>query len=186
MLVLMDEAAFAGCIVPSRIVGVIETRQTERKKTVRNDRSVAVAVDAHDYQHVRKIDDTNVTPPQGTQAFLRFLQRNAWQAIQIGWHPRTESHCEVARRSKPTTANERPWTVDDVRYISMGNRSTCRSPIGAALENVVVPAGSPNFSSELNTLTIHERYNDPDDYLEGIRLEGSASGSLTVFQNPPL
>jgi inorganic pyrophosphatase len=48
-LVLMDEAAFPGCIVPSRLVSVIEAEQTERNgKKSRNDRLIVVAVDAHD------------------------------------------------------------------------------------------------------------------------------------------
>ena len=39
VLVLMDEPAFPGCLVPARIVGVIEADQTERDGTIhRNDR----------------------------------------------------------------------------------------------------------------------------------------------------
>lgn len=42
--VLMDEPAFAGCLVPSRLLGVIEAEQTERDShTERNDRFIAVA-----------------------------------------------------------------------------------------------------------------------------------------------
>ena len=45
VLVLMDEPAFSGCLVASRLIGVIEAEQTERNgKTVRNDRLIAVAV----------------------------------------------------------------------------------------------------------------------------------------------
>src|SRR5919112_6401161 len=43
LLVLMDAAAFSGCIVPSRLIGVIEAEQTENGKTFRNDRLIAVA-----------------------------------------------------------------------------------------------------------------------------------------------
>jgi len=42
VLLLMDEPAFCGCVVPSRLIGLIEARQTEGKKQVRNDRLVAV------------------------------------------------------------------------------------------------------------------------------------------------
>jgi inorganic pyrophosphatase len=42
VLLLMDEAAFPGCIVPARLIGVLEAEQTENGKTVRNDRLVAV------------------------------------------------------------------------------------------------------------------------------------------------
>ena len=45
VLVLMEEPAFVGCLVESRLVGVIEARQTEpgAKKSERNDRLLAVA-----------------------------------------------------------------------------------------------------------------------------------------------
>src|SRR5919202_2577365 len=49
VLVLMDEPAFAGCLVPSRLIGVIEAEQTEEGTTERNDRLIAVA--ANSYTH---------------------------------------------------------------------------------------------------------------------------------------
>jgi inorganic pyrophosphatase len=42
VLVVMDEPAFPGCIVPARLIGVIEAEQTEDGKTIRNDRLIAV------------------------------------------------------------------------------------------------------------------------------------------------
>jgi len=62
VLVLMDEAAFAGCLVPSRLIGVIEAEQTERDgHTERNDRLIAVAADSHTHSGVRSINDLNET-----------------------------------------------------------------------------------------------------------------------------
>jgi inorganic pyrophosphatase len=58
VLVLMDEPAFAGCLVPARLVGVITAQQRERDGTVeQNDRLIAVASDSHTHEGVRKIDD---------------------------------------------------------------------------------------------------------------------------------
>lgn len=60
VLVLMDEAAFAGCLVPSRLVGVIEAEQTERDgKVERNDRLIAVAADSRTHEDVKSINDLN-------------------------------------------------------------------------------------------------------------------------------
>ena len=59
VLLLMDEPAFPGCVVNARLVGVIEAEQTEDGKAIRNDRVVAVAVDAHDYADIRSIKDIN-------------------------------------------------------------------------------------------------------------------------------
>src|SRR5438046_10317631 len=40
-LVLMDEPAFCGCLIESRLIGVIEAEQSEDGKTERNDRLLA-------------------------------------------------------------------------------------------------------------------------------------------------
>jgi inorganic pyrophosphatase len=42
VLVLMDEPTFPGCVIPARLIGVLEAEQTEKGKTIRNDRLVAV------------------------------------------------------------------------------------------------------------------------------------------------
>ncbi|MBA3649965.1 MAG: inorganic diphosphatase [Chthoniobacterales bacterium] len=56
VLVLMDEAAFVGCIVPARLLGVIEAKQTEKGNTVRNDRLIAVAVDSPAHENLRSLE----------------------------------------------------------------------------------------------------------------------------------
>ena len=67
VLLLMDEPAFPGVLVPSRLIGVIEGEQIDGKKRTRNDRLVAVADANHMYAMVRKVSDL---PKQ----FLRELQ----------------------------------------------------------------------------------------------------------------
>jgi inorganic pyrophosphatase len=59
VLVVMDEPTFTGCVVPSRLLGVIEAEQTEDGKTVRNDRLIAVAARSRDYSDVQTLDDLN-------------------------------------------------------------------------------------------------------------------------------
>jgi inorganic pyrophosphatase len=51
----MDEPAFTGCLVPARVLGVIAAKQTEKGKTVRNDRLLAVASDSHTHDHLHSI-----------------------------------------------------------------------------------------------------------------------------------
>src|SRR4029453_9457458 len=46
ILILMDEPAFPGCLVPAKLIGVIEAEQTEGGETTRNDRLIAVAADS--------------------------------------------------------------------------------------------------------------------------------------------
>jgi inorganic pyrophosphatase len=56
VLVLMDEPAFAGCLVHSRLIGVLEAEQTEDGKTERNDRLIAVAANSRNHADIRSID----------------------------------------------------------------------------------------------------------------------------------
>jgi inorganic pyrophosphatase len=57
VLVLMDEPAFAGCLVRTRLVGVVEAEQTERDgETTRNDRLIGVAADSRLLGRVRTLE----------------------------------------------------------------------------------------------------------------------------------
>jgi len=59
VLVLMDEAAYPGVLVPARLIGVIEAEQTEDGKTERNDRLIAVAENSHTRREVQSLDQIN-------------------------------------------------------------------------------------------------------------------------------
>jgi inorganic pyrophosphatase len=43
VLVLMDAPTFPGCLVTARLLGVLRAKQTEKRKTIRNDRLIAMA-----------------------------------------------------------------------------------------------------------------------------------------------
>ncbi len=57
VLLLMDEPAYPGIAVLSRLIGVIEGEQLDGKKRIRNDRIVAVADANHMYADIKKLDD---------------------------------------------------------------------------------------------------------------------------------
>lgn len=59
VLVLLDEPAFVGCLVETRLLGVIEAEQTEEGETTRNDRLIGVAVVARNYKGVRSLSQLN-------------------------------------------------------------------------------------------------------------------------------
>jgi inorganic pyrophosphatase len=59
VLVLMDAAAFPGCIVPSRLIGVIEAEQTEQGNIFRNDRLIAVAAKSITHRSLHDISDVS-------------------------------------------------------------------------------------------------------------------------------
>lgn len=57
VLLLMDEPAYPGVVIGSRLIGVIEGEQEDGKKKIRNDRLLAVAEANHRYANIRKLDD---------------------------------------------------------------------------------------------------------------------------------
>ena len=71
VLLLMDEPAFCGCVVPSRLIGVIEAQQTEKDGTSeRNDRLVAVPIKARDYSDCKSVKDLNEHRTDEIQQFF--------------------------------------------------------------------------------------------------------------------
>jgi len=61
VLLLMDQPAFPGCVIESRLVGVIEAQQTGKGENARNDRLIAVAEENHSYSELRDVTDINKT-----------------------------------------------------------------------------------------------------------------------------
>jgi inorganic pyrophosphatase len=59
VLVLMDEPVFTGCLVPSRLVGVIEAEETKKGKTQRNDRLVAVSIASENQTKLTDLRDVD-------------------------------------------------------------------------------------------------------------------------------
>jgi len=57
VLVLIEEPVCVGCLMPIRLIGVIEAEQTQGRKTNRNDRLIAVAAASHEHRQVRSLRD---------------------------------------------------------------------------------------------------------------------------------
>ena len=77
VLVLMDAPAPAGCLVTTRLIGVLRCTQREKKgsKPISNDRFLAVAEEASTYQDIRDIRDLSAPLLEQIEAF--FVQYNA-------------------------------------------------------------------------------------------------------------
>ena len=99
VLVLMDEPAFVGCLIPSRLIGVIEAEQTEDGKTEKNDRLIAVASNSRTHKDIKSINDLNKTLVDEIEHFFisyneakgkqfkslgRFAQIKAKQIVEEG------------------------------------------------------------------------------------------------------
>jgi inorganic pyrophosphatase len=57
VLLLMDEPAFPGIVVRSRLIGIIEGEQIDGKKRIRNDRLLAVAESNYLYANIKRATD---------------------------------------------------------------------------------------------------------------------------------
>jgi inorganic pyrophosphatase len=57
VLLLMDEPAYPGIAVRSRLIGIIEGEQLQGKKRTRNDRLVAIAEANHMYANIKRLAD---------------------------------------------------------------------------------------------------------------------------------
>lgn len=55
VLILIEEPTFAGCLVPVRLVGVLEAEQTQKGKTNRNDRLIGAAEASRTYRGIRSL-----------------------------------------------------------------------------------------------------------------------------------
>ncbi len=70
VLILMDQPAFPGCIVSSRLIGVIEGEQRQDGEKIRNDRLVAVACASRTHSDLHHIRDLNKTFRQQVETFF--------------------------------------------------------------------------------------------------------------------
>ena len=82
VLLLMDEPAFTGCLVPSRLIGVIEAEQTERdEETIRNDRLIAVAAKSLTHRNLKSLQKLNENLVEEIEHF--FISYNTFKGKQF-------------------------------------------------------------------------------------------------------
>ena len=82
IMVLMDEAAPAGCIIPVRIIGAIEAEQRKKGEDwIRNDRLLGVSVHAHAHARVKALSDLNPDLIAQLEAF--FAQYNRLKSVEF-------------------------------------------------------------------------------------------------------
>jgi inorganic pyrophosphatase len=83
VLVIMDEPTFTGCVVPTRLVGVIEAEQTEDGKKERNDRLIAVAAESRDYSEIQRLDDLNKNMVKEIEQFFVNYNQERGKKFQV-------------------------------------------------------------------------------------------------------
>jgi inorganic pyrophosphatase len=94
VLVLMDQPVFTGCLVMARLVGVIEGQQTEKGKSERNDRLLAVAESSHTHSNINSLNDLN-------KELLKELER-----FLVNYHSNDGAEFKVLARKGPDAATK--------------------------------------------------------------------------------
>ena len=95
VLVMMDEPAFVGCLVPCRMVGIIEGLQGKKKKAVRNDRIVAVAMENYDYDDIQQLSDLG-------KKFLEELEK-----FFVNYHSLDDDKYKIVGAKGPSAAKQK-------------------------------------------------------------------------------
>ena len=94
VVVMLDDPVPMGCLVLSRLIGVIEAEQTEHGETERNDRLIAVALESYSHSHVECFEDLHKSALEEIEHF--FASYNDFKGKRF----------EVVARSGPQRARE--------------------------------------------------------------------------------
>lgn len=83
VVLFMDEPAQPGTLVPCRLVGILEATQTEKGRTVRNDRLLAVASDSPQYARCKDIGDLSDTVLGEMERFFEFYNKQDGKVFKV-------------------------------------------------------------------------------------------------------
>jgi inorganic pyrophosphatase len=91
VLVMMDEPAFAGCVVECRLIcvvecrliGVLRAKQSKKHKMLRNDRFVAVAETSLNFKRLKDIEDLEPDMLQQVQQFFVSYNTQAGKKFKV-------------------------------------------------------------------------------------------------------
>ncbi|MDB6123820.1 MAG: inorganic diphosphatase [Pedosphaera sp.] len=94
VLVLLEESVFCGCVVPVRLIGVIEARQTQDGESFRNDRFIGAFEKQELYAGVKELKDLGEESLEKLEQF--FVLYNEAQGRKF--KPLRRSGAKVARK----------------------------------------------------------------------------------------
>ncbi|MDB6114228.1 MAG: Inorganic pyrophosphatase [Lacunisphaera sp.] len=94
VLVLMDAEAVSGCVVEGRLIGVMEAKQLEGKKRIRNDRFLVVAEPSIEFAGIHRCRDL---PPHIMDQLAQFFV-NYHKALGTAFFPQGTAGPKRARK----------------------------------------------------------------------------------------
>ena len=107
ILVLLDAPTFTGCMIPTRIIGVIEAEQTQDGSTFRNDRLIGIAVAAHEYAHINSISDLDPIIVKEIEHFYMAYNEMRGRRFKPLKHSGPEVALELIRKGMRAFATDR-------------------------------------------------------------------------------
>jgi len=88
VLILLDEPTFPGCVVETRLIGVLEGEKSENGRKISDHRFIAVALESRNHSEIRDIEDLNDTTLDELERFFENYQQEPGHQFKV-----------VARRS---------------------------------------------------------------------------------------
>ena len=86
VLIIMDEAAYPGCVVECKIIGALQATQSEGDVMIRNDRLVAVPMGSHMYKNLDSVKDLNKNILSEIEHFFTSYNRQEGKKfVPEGW-----------------------------------------------------------------------------------------------------
>ena len=109
VLVLMDEPVISGSIVPSRLIGVIEAKQTEKNgKSEENDRLIAISRSCQLFEDVKKLSDLPGAVTEQIEKFFINYNKEEGKKFEVkGCHGRKRAR--EALRDAQRAYKRRSW-----------------------------------------------------------------------------
>jgi inorganic pyrophosphatase len=83
VMILMDEPAHVGCVLRTRLIGVMEAEQTEKGKTIENDRLIAVAVHSYSHQDIQSIRDVQKSVLEQVEEFFISYNKSRGKKFKV-------------------------------------------------------------------------------------------------------
>lgn len=83
VLLLLDEPAFPGCLVPARIIGVLAVAQTKQGRSLRNDRFLAVSALSQTHQSIQHLRDLDKHLLEQIEHFFKSYNEAKGQQFKV-------------------------------------------------------------------------------------------------------
>jgi inorganic pyrophosphatase len=83
VLILMEKPSFVGCLVPVRLLGVLEAEQTQEGRTFRNDRLIGAAGISREYRDLSTLEDVPRRLLEELERFFVFYNEDRGRVFKV-------------------------------------------------------------------------------------------------------